>query len=389
MTAHPESLGHRFKPYAARLAPLPPDGRVKVLQFGPSLSVKGGVTSVAQLIWTIYRRTCRCEHVADDGGRLHDREVRRRSRARCRSLRRSLESRRPDHRAHPLRLARQHAAQTDPRRDGGARRPAADPACARLASSTSFHRKLPAAVRRNVNRSLQRANVFITLSSQWRDFYVNECELSPSQVVVLPNPVRLPADVPDRSGRQQPVQFLHLGRLGERKGGYDLVNAFAGLPEALRNRARLVMAGDGDVEGMRKLAAPLGDRVRRALVDRARRARSPAGAERRVRVAVARRRRADGAARGDGQRPAVDHDARGRHSRRVPRWPGRRAGDARQHRADPRGHGAHDHARRRAPRGRPHARANARGSSTCTCMRAAWPTSINASRRWRRSREIA
>jgi glycosyltransferase involved in cell wall biosynthesis len=33
------------------------------------------------------------------------------------------------------------------------------------------------------------------------------------------------------------------------------------LPEALRNRARLVLAGDGDVEGVRKLAAPAGDRI--------------------------------------------------------------------------------------------------------------------------------
>jgi glycosyltransferase involved in cell wall biosynthesis len=123
-----------------------------------------------------------------------------------------------------------------------------------------FHRKLPAAVRRNVNRTLQRANVFITLSTQWRDFYVEECEISPSQIVVLPNPVRVPAEVPDRAGRET-VQFLHLGRLGERKGSYDLVNAFAGLPEGLRNRARLVLAGDGDVEGVRKLAEPLGSQV--------------------------------------------------------------------------------------------------------------------------------
>ena len=57
---------------------------------------------------------------------------------------------------------------------------------------------------------------------------------------------------------RQIVQFLHLGRLGERKGAYDLVNAFAGLPEGLRNRARLVMAGDGDVEGVRQMADPLG-----------------------------------------------------------------------------------------------------------------------------------
>ena len=64
------------------------------------------------------------------------------------------------------------------------------------------------------------------------------------------------------------MQFIGLGRLGERKGTYDLVNAFLGLPEALRNRARLVLAGDGDVEGVRKLAAPAGDRIVVHLVDR-------------------------------------------------------------------------------------------------------------------------
>jgi glycosyltransferase involved in cell wall biosynthesis len=72
--------------------------------------------------------------------------------------------------------------------------------------------------------------------------------------------------LPDRAGRGQ-VQFLHLGRLGNRKGGYDLMNAFAALPDALRLRARLVLAGDGDVEGMRKLAEPLNaDGVERVRV---------------------------------------------------------------------------------------------------------------------------
>jgi glycosyltransferase involved in cell wall biosynthesis len=100
----------------------------------------------------------------------------------------------------------------------------------------------------------------ITLSTQWRDFFVQECEVSPSQVVVLANPVRVPNTVPDRS-LHTGVQFLHLGRLGERKGSYDLVNAFLSLPEALRARARLVLAGDGDVEGVRKMAAAAGDRI--------------------------------------------------------------------------------------------------------------------------------
>ena len=259
MTAHPESSGHRFKPYAARLAPLPPDGRVKVLQFGPSLSVKGGVTSVAQLILDYLPPYVSLEHIPtmEEGSTIAKYSTFARA---VQILRRSLESRDPTI-VHIHMASRGSALRKLILAEMVAR--AGRPLILHAHGSEfdGFHRKLPAAVRRNVNRSLQRANVFLTLSSQWRDFYINECELSPSQVVVLPNPVKLPADVPDRSGRQQPVQFLHLGRLGDRKGGYDLVNAFAGLPEALRNRARLVMAGDGDVEGMRKLAAPLGDRV--------------------------------------------------------------------------------------------------------------------------------
>jgi glycosyltransferase involved in cell wall biosynthesis len=124
-----------------------------------------------------------------------------------------------------------------------------------------FHRGLPAVLRRAVNGILQRANVLVALSSRWRDFYVNECEVSPSHVVVLPNPVRWTPEVPDRTGRGQ-VQFLFLGRMCEKKGTYDLVNAFAALPERVRARARLVLAGDGDLEAITRLAAPLGDRVR-------------------------------------------------------------------------------------------------------------------------------
>jgi len=124
-----------------------------------------------------------------------------------------------------------------------------------------FHRRLPAVLRRTVDGILQRANVLIALSSRWRDFYVNECEVSPSHVTVLPNPVRWTAEVPNRSGRSV-VQFLFLGHMCQKKGTYDLVNAFAALPDAIRARARLTLAGDGDLEAIRKLAEPYGEQVR-------------------------------------------------------------------------------------------------------------------------------
>ena len=258
MNADAKMFTEGFKPYAARLAPLPADGRVRVLQFGPSLAVRGGISSVEQLICDYLPPYVSMRHVPtmEDGSAIAKASVFARG---VQILRRSLESLDPTiihiHFASRGSTLRKVILAEMVARAG---RPLV--MHAHGSEFDSFHRKLPAAVRRNVNRTLQRANVFITLSTQWRDFYVEECEISPSQIVVLPNPVRVPAEVVDRSGRPR-VQFLHLGRLGERKGSYDLVNAFAGLPRAIRDRARLVLAGDGDVEGVRKLAEPMGEQV--------------------------------------------------------------------------------------------------------------------------------
>ena len=252
------TLRETSKPYAARLAPLPADGRVRVLQFGPSLTVRGGISSVEQLICDYLPPYVSMRHVPtmEDGSAIAKASVFARA---VQVMHRALESLDPT-------IIHIHIAS----RGSTLRKVILAEMVARAgrplilhahgSEFDVFHRKLPSAVRRNVNRTLQRANVFITLSTQWRDFYVEECEISPSQIVVLPNPVRVPAECVDRAGRPR-VQILHLGRLGERKGSYDLVKAFAGLPEGLRNRARLVLAGDGDVEGVRKLAEPLGRNV--------------------------------------------------------------------------------------------------------------------------------
>jgi glycosyltransferase involved in cell wall biosynthesis len=246
-------------PGGAARAPSLRESKVKVLQMGPALDVRGGVSSVEQLICDYLPPYAAIQHVAtmSEGTRLANAAVFARA---LRTLSRTLESIDPAivhiHFASRGSTLRKFIFANMVIR---ARRPLI--LHAHGAGFDRFYRGLPTPVRGLVSRTMQQASVLIALSSQWRDFYVHECDVSPSQVVVLPNPVRLPARVPDRAGRAQ-VQFLHLGRLGQRKGGYDLVNAFAALPAAMRARARLVLAGDGDVEGMRKRAAPLGDRVR-------------------------------------------------------------------------------------------------------------------------------
>jgi glycosyltransferase involved in cell wall biosynthesis len=241
-----------------RLAP-PPEGCAHVLQLGPSLAVRGGVSSVERLICDHLPQYVRLRHlVTMNEGSVVSRVI---TYARAvHALRQALAS------LEPVIVHMHFASRGSTLRKmfladmvAQAGRPLV--LHAHGAQFDQFHRHLPSALRSRLNRTLQRANVVIALSTQWRDFFVEECELSSPNVVVLPNPVRWNAEVPNRAGRTH-VQFLSLGRLSGRKGSYDLVEAFAALPPALRARARLVLAGDGDVEGVRRLAAPLGDAVR-------------------------------------------------------------------------------------------------------------------------------
>jgi len=123
-----------------------------------------------------------------------------------------------------------------------------------------FFDTLPKFVQRTFSRTFSRADRFVVLSSQWRDFYVNRCGLPRERVAVLINPTPLPPVLPDRSAREC-VQFVFLGRIGARKGPFDLLRAFRALPPAVRERARLVFAGDGEVEALRRAARDLGSAV--------------------------------------------------------------------------------------------------------------------------------
>ena len=255
MSAEPSSILRSAG--APVLAAVPPragarEGRVRVLQFGPALEVRGGVSTVEQLIHDYLPPYANLRHVAtmDESGRFSRLLVYGRA---VRTLTGALESLEPTvfhihFASRGSTLRKLLLAQLVIR----ARRPLI--LHAHGGGFDKFHRNLPPMLRRLVNRTLQQAHVLITLSSQWRDFYIRECELSPSQVVVLPNPVRIPARPVERPNRAE-VQFLHLGKLGRSKGSFDLVQAFLALPEQHRSRARLVLAGNGDVDGVRRAAA--------------------------------------------------------------------------------------------------------------------------------------
>jgi glycosyltransferase involved in cell wall biosynthesis len=257
MSAEVSSIHREFE--AARAVPPMAEGRARVLQFGPGLEVRGGVSAVEQIICDHLLPYAAIRHVPTmrDGSAISKASAFTQA---VHAMRKALAA--PDPAIFHIHFAsrgstfRKLILASMVQRAG---RPLV--LHAHGGSFDRFHAGLPGALRRRINACLQRATVFIVLSQRWREFFIETCELSPSQVTVLPNPVRWNPEIPDRAGRRQ-VQFLALGRIAEYKGSFDLLKAFIALPPPLRARARVVMAGDGDLEGARRLAAPLGDAVR-------------------------------------------------------------------------------------------------------------------------------
>lgn len=129
---------------------------------------------------------------------------------------------------------------------------------------TRWYDGLPRPARFGV-RHLLHADRWLVLGARWADEYAHSLGIDPARVSVLHNPAIAARVRPGETARlawpERPAggaRILFLGRLGERKGCYDLVSALARLPRDLQDRVHVVMAGDGDVEGVRRAAEEAG-----------------------------------------------------------------------------------------------------------------------------------
>ncbi len=127
------------------------------------------------------------------------------------------------------------------------------------AHGAEFHTtyfSLPKWAQQGLSWIFRRCEGFIVLSKTWEDFYVLNLGFNPKQVFVLPNPTELPDQVPRRTNVTK-VSLVFCGRVGQRKGAFDLIKAFANLPTELKDCSQLILAGDGDLEQARQLVESL------------------------------------------------------------------------------------------------------------------------------------
>lgn len=113
-----------------------------------------------------------------------------------------------------------------------------------------------------VVRRLLVADQWLVLGTRHIAEYASRLRLPAERIAVLNNAVPIPA-APVEHADVQRVHAVSLGRLGVRKGSYDLVNAVAALDEDIRRRLRVTLAGDGEVDEVRAAvaAAGLGDTI--------------------------------------------------------------------------------------------------------------------------------
>jgi glycosyltransferase involved in cell wall biosynthesis len=116
-----------------------------------------------------------------------------------------------------------------------------------------FFLKLPILGKRILIRIFRQCDGFIVLSESWQNFYISQLCLKPERVFILPNAVELPPQVFPRMISTS-MNLVFCGRVGRRKGAFDLIQAFALLSADQRAFAQLAIAGDGDLDQAQQIA---------------------------------------------------------------------------------------------------------------------------------------
>jgi glycosyltransferase involved in cell wall biosynthesis len=116
----------------------------------------------------------------------------------------------------------------------------------------SFYANQSRWVQRMISRQLEQASRVIVLSDSWKAFVLS---IAPrSRPIVVPNYVQIPHA--PTAIRKSTINLLFLGLVGQRKGVFDLLKAFAGA-RARHPNLRLVIGGDGQVAEAAKMAREL------------------------------------------------------------------------------------------------------------------------------------
>lgn len=101
------------------------------------------------------------------------------------------------------------------------------------------------------------ADRWLVLGSSHVVEYRTRLGIPADRIQVLHNAIPLPERAVCQAARDR-VHVAVVGRLGDRKGSYDVVAAVAALDPQIRRRLRVTLAGDGEIDGVAAAVADAG-----------------------------------------------------------------------------------------------------------------------------------
>ena len=123
------------------------------------------------------------------------------------------------------------------------------------ASYMKFYRTLNEKKKSIVRKSINKADLIIALSDTWKKLF--EDEIGFKNIFVLKNEIDSDSFASARIIEDEAYsRILFLGRLGKRKGAYDLVHSI----RKLKNKGinlKCIMAGDGEIKEIQELSKEL------------------------------------------------------------------------------------------------------------------------------------
>ncbi|MEY8756305.1 glycosyltransferase family 4 protein [Peribacillus frigoritolerans] len=98
---------------------------------------------------------------------------------------------------------------------------------------------------KEITNTLNKVDIILALGKEWKDYYQSICK---SQVFSLDNAVFLK----ETSNDEEKIYITTMGVLSNRKGTYDLITAAAKLKGNIDSKYKFLLAGDGEVENVKK-----------------------------------------------------------------------------------------------------------------------------------------
>ena len=114
--------------------------------------------------------------------------------------------------------------------------------------------KSPKFIQRCIRTYFKHSVMVICITPDMQEFLDDFVGKGLCRYVIIPNPCSTIADAPvDLSAHTLPVKIIFSGRYGQRKGVYDLIEAFSNA--SFKTPTELYLFGDGEVEKVKAVAA--------------------------------------------------------------------------------------------------------------------------------------